>query len=78
MEMMIKTSSSNWTQYYENGERVYPCRCGETHRGDYGFYDYMHHECFHDGVVWKITEPGLPDLYLCSDCGKLFVLEAAK
>ena len=45
---MILTGSQARTITFENGEQVYPCRCQETHRGDYAVYDYAHHNCFHE------------------------------
>jgi hypothetical protein len=51
MECTVTTGSENYTKYFEDGEEVWPCRCGETHRGDYGFYDFIHHNCDHDDIV---------------------------
>lgn len=51
----------------EDGERVYPCRCGETHRGDYGATDWGHHNCFHDAPLWPID--GDPGHFICASCG---------
>ena len=42
-----RTGSETPIIYIEDGEQVYPCRCGETHRGPYALYDYGHHTCFH-------------------------------
>lgn len=53
-------------------ERVFPCRCGATHRGDYAAYDFAHHECFHDSVLSRLDEESAT----CPDCGKVFELEA--
>lgn len=58
----------------ENGERVYPCRCGQTHRGNYALKDWLHHNCFHDGPLWEL----LPDdsgHFICSECGKSLFTE---
>lgn len=61
------------TLYFDhiNGkaEAVYPCRCGQTHRGPHAVYDYGHHNCFHDSPLLSIEETG--DL-VCPDCGKVF------
>ena len=52
-------------------KQVYPCRCGEVHRGDYAIYDYGHHACFHDSLLLLIAD----DQALCPDCGKSFGFE---
>jgi hypothetical protein len=49
------------------GGQVYPCRCGETHRGEYAVYDYGHHNCFHDKPLLRLDETG--DV-MCPECGK--------
>lgn len=56
--------------YVENGERVFPCRCGETHRGEYAAYDYGHHNCFHDATLLFVEsdDPSERDV-LCPQCG---------
>ena len=67
-------SAANETIHLENGERVYPCRCGVTHRGPYAAFDYGHHNCFHDKPLLV-----LPDIDpMCPDCGETFLLEEAR
>ena len=62
---------SNQTIHIERGEQVYPCRCGETHRGPYAAYDYGHHNCFHeDGLIRLMDE--YPNDLMCPSCGKTF------
>ena len=61
------TSTVNTAVFLENGQEVYPCRCGQTHRGDYALYDWMHHECFHEADLLRF--PVDPDLIICPDCG---------
>jgi len=63
--MMIKTASNNPTIFLEGDKQVYPCRCGETHKGDYGFYDWYHHECYHDALVMLFN-----GVAYCVECGK--------
>lgn len=46
-------------------ETVYPCRCGQTHRGDYAFEDWNHHECLHQATL-VLCEEGF---VLCPLCG---------
>jgi CDGSH-type Zn-finger protein len=67
--MPSKTDSTNQTIWIEDGEEVYPCRCGETHRGDYALYTVMHHEHDHDEVFWDIADIGI-----CTGCGKTIIV----
>lgn len=60
------------TIHVEDGERVFPCRCGETHRGDYAEYDFGHHNCFHDEPLYPICETGQ---LMCPQCGKVFEVQ---
>ena len=61
----LKTDSSATTVYYEFGGQVWPCRCGEIHRGEYGKNDYLMHECFHDEILMLGADSGV-----CTSCGK--------
>lgn len=66
---------SKATQVFEStGEQVYPCRCGETHRGDYALYTFGHHNCFHDAPLMPLDFGEL----VCVDCGKVFQVSAKK
>ena len=47
-------------------EMTYPCRCGQTHRGEYAAEDYAHHNCFHQAPLVRIEETG--DV-VCPQCG---------
>jgi len=49
--------------------KSYPCKCGETHDGDYGIYTFMQHNCDHKAERWVITDD-MPDYVMCSDCGE--------
>lgn len=69
---MTATASSNYTTFVENGEVVYPCRCGKTHRGDYAIYDYGHHNCFHTAELVDIGNPEISGYFMCPQCGKTF------
>ena len=64
----IVTGSSSYTIHLENDQQVYPCRCGEIHRGEYAIYEYGHHACFHDSLLLLIAD----DQAICPDCGKSF------
>ena len=68
---MVSTGSSNLTIYYEDGELVFPCRCGEVHR-EQDIYDLgWTHTCFHDDTLLILSEQSIPDLQVgCPDCGK--------
>ncbi len=70
------TVSASTTIFIEDGEQVYPCRCGETHRGDYGLYDHAHHNCFHDADLVDIGSPDIDGYLMCPECGKVFNVEA--
>lgn len=68
-DLRISATYSGTSAVYDNGERVYPCRCGQIHRGDYAEYDFAHHECFHDS---PLIPNGDQSDFLCADCGKAF------
>ena len=54
-----------------DGEREYPCRCGQTHRGMYAAYDWGHHNCFHDSPLFALGDDD-PGHFICGGCGKSF------
>lgn len=61
------------TRYFDaDGTEVFPCRCGETHTGDYAAHDWAHHNCLHEATL----EPVEPDVgyYMCPECGATFWL----
>jgi len=66
---VIQTGTSNRTIWVEDGEEVYPCPCGETHRGPYASYDYGHHTCRHGDELWPMDDEGQGVEVLCSQCG---------
>lgn len=66
--MNVTTTSNSQTYYFEDIERVYPCRCGVTHRGDYAVYDYGHHNCFHP--EWMFLDSEIPRVLICVHCGE--------
>lgn len=78
---MSAATSVNSTLYFDfiegKAERIFPCRCGETHRGPYGIYDYGHHNCFHDSPLVRVAPDEEPDYLMCPDCGKSFRAEAS-
>jgi len=52
---------------------IYPCRCGETHRGEYAAETYAQHTCFHaTALIWL----EYPDEAMCMGCGKVFAIDA--
>ena len=73
---MIATTANNATAHFENGVQVYPCRCGETHRGEYAAYDFGHHACLHESplIIERLAGAagGGVDkhLVICPACGK--------
>ena len=68
MPTQITSCAEEATIHMDGSERVYPCRCGETHRGEYGHYDYCHHICFHDAGLFRLAD----DSFVCVECGKPF------
>ena len=54
----------------ENGIRVYPCRCGTTHRGDGASELFMRHECYHDRGLAFVGNSRAA----CQMCGESFGL----
>lgn len=64
-------SATNYTVHIEQGEQVYPCRCGETHRGPYAAYDYGHHNCFHEDGLIRLMDDA-PNYLMCPSCGRTF------
>lgn len=57
-----------------DGKREYPCWCGATHRGDYGFYDWMHHNCFHSEPLVEVDPDLTPGYLMCPGCGLTFLV----
>lgn len=72
------------TDWYEiNGnsglsEQVFPCRCGETHRGEWGWVPYYEHQCLHQWPLYDLfqdDEEQLSPQWTCPGCAKYFSLE---
>ena len=63
---MIKTGSSTITLYFEDGQEVFPCRCGETHQPG---YDFGHHNCFHETDLLLENNRDGSFQVICPDCG---------
>ncbi len=74
---MIQTGSNDVTHWFEDGVEVYPCRCGETHRGDYALYDWGHHNCLHEGRLFLSEQVLEGALVICMECGLQWLAEAA-
>lgn len=68
---LSRSSTTAATIHVEDGEQVYPCRCGETHRGPYAAYTYGHHNCFHHASLVQI-DAEMPDDFMCPLCGEMF------
>ena len=76
--MTTTTGTEAETIILEDGKEVYPCRCGDMHRGDYAFYDYMHHNCFHDEPLVDITthrSDTRNPTWMCPICGKVWATQ---
>lgn len=62
--------STQWLECKDGKtERIFPCRCGETHNGEYAAEIYEHHNCFHHILLVLAKEQAI-----CQDCGETFVL----
>ena len=66
---MIGTGALNRT-YYNDGEQVFPCRCGQMHKGDFSTDDYLHPNCYHN-VFWLNEREGDTPQVECANCGKV-------
>lgn len=81
--LTVEASSGSETVHIEKGERVYPCRCGHTHRGNHGFTDWHHHNCFHPSPLIDLgtmcDEEAFPgrSWLICGACGLTFDVEVA-
>ena len=64
--METVTGTSNFTRYFEDGQQVFPCHCGETHRGDYALEAWTHHNCEH-GPMSQVAGN-----VMCLECGATF------
>ena len=69
------TATETATVTLEDGKEVYPCRCGETHRGEYAIHDYMHHNCFHDEPLLDIGSDIGISYWCCPICGKTWTTQ---
>lgn len=65
--MKTRTGSNARTIYIEDGERVYPCRCGETHQGLLGAAKRVEHKCFHEPPLIRFGPQY--DYVVCASCG---------
>jgi len=66
------TGSANTALTIVDGVEVWPCRCGETHGGQYGWEDWLQHQCFHRTPLLVLSARHA----LCDDCGQTFRLDA--
>jgi hypothetical protein len=56
--------------------RIFPCPCGQKHRGDYAEETFIQHSCFHETELTFMpdgTGSGVPPMVVCS-CGKTWNL----
>ena len=73
--MEIQTGQSNITLEFENGKRIYPCRCGKTHRGNYAVYDFGHHNCLHETHLLGLPAGKDKVQAICPQCGMSWLVE---
>ena len=75
MTTRLTTGTAAKTTTLEDGEEVFPCRCGDTHRGPWAIYDYLHHNCYHEEPLVDIGgEIGI-SYWACPICGKTWRVE---
>lgn len=66
-----KTGACAFNIFIEDGEQVFPCRCGKMHRGDHAVEDWLMHECLHDDNLIALA----PDFVACPLCGQTWRLD---
>lgn len=54
-----------------DGRAEHPCWCGETHRGEYAFEDWAHHNCTHRDPLMQLVT----GVVVCPLCGRVFSFE---
>ena len=69
---MNKSGTASQTLYFGNGEEVYPCRCGQVHRGNYAVEDWNHHNCLHKEPLFRLPLVGKRWQAICMECGQMF------
>ena len=73
---MIETGTTSYTAHVEwdttqGLQQVFPCWCGQIHRGPYAVYDHGHHHCQHRDPLVRLDT----GYYICGECGLTFQLE---
>lgn len=71
---MTSTGATNQTIYVDTSGQYYPCWCGMIHRGEYAANDWAQHQCLHNGLLARLTDPDTSQL-ICVGCGKVFSVE---
>ena len=66
---MWSDSNSITVHLDEEGVVVYPCRCGETHTGDYAAENYCFHNCLHECNLEGCVLGDREVQAICPDCG---------
>jgi len=68
----IKTDTMCSTVFIdEQGQVIFPCRCGEAHTGYFAAYDFGQHECLHEADLVDIAHSQV----LCPHCGKVWAVD---
>ena len=63
--MTTLAGANNYTVHLDaEGNQVYPCRCGETHVGEWAIFQFGHHNCLHG--EWLLIPPSQ---LVCRACG---------
>ena len=68
--MIITTGVNAYTTWLEDGRQVYPCNCGETHRGEHAICTFNEHNCFHENALTDMD-----GYFICLQCGRTFIIK---
>lgn len=70
-----RTGSNSLTIHQEGNERVYPCRCGAIHQGEYGAHDWAHHNCLHEDLLVGLGTCKDSMQVVCPLCGESWIID---
>ncbi|HAR46097.1 MAG TPA: hypothetical protein DCS05_07985 [Nitrospiraceae bacterium] len=79
--MGASVQAIEWNIQSGETRKIYPCRCGETHSGEYAEELWNHHNCYHTASPLFLSKPageGEMGLLMCMECGETFDFEVEK
>jgi hypothetical protein len=78
LNIEIVTAAAGIQTVIEEGREVFPCRCGQTHRGDYAAETWNHHNCRHNEKLMCIGGIGGSEHQaICPECGRVWAFDDA-